>query len=89
MKTRSPAGAPETTIVAQALLYPIADSPVVDAAFKIAFSRFFSSSAGQTHTDRSTFKADDADAATGQAVLERLRAARADLGPSLKEAGGL
>ena len=38
------------------------------------------------HTDRNFFKADDADAATGQAVLEWLQAARADLGPSLKEA---
>ena len=42
--------------------------------------------AGETHTDRNFFKADDADAATGQAVLERLRAARAYLGPSLKGA---
>ena len=77
---------PKATIVAQALSYPIADSPVVDAAFKIAFSRPFTSSAGRTHTDEKPSKADDADAATGQAVAERLRAARADLGPSLKEA---
>ena len=80
------AGTPEVTIVAQALSLPIADSPVVDAAFKIAFSRFFTSSAGQTHTDEQPFRADDADAATGEAVAEWLRAARADLGTSLKEA---
>ena len=63
VKTRSLAGAPEAAIVAQALLYPIADSPVVDAAFKIAFSGFYTGSAGQTHTDEKPFKADDTDSA--------------------------
>ena len=86
MNTRRPAGGTAATILAHALSAPIADSPVVDAAFKIAASRFFTSSGGETHTDRNFFKADDADAATGPSVAERLRAARADLGPSLKEA---
>ena len=86
VKTPRPAGATAATILAHALSAPIADPPVIDAAFKIAACRFFTSSVGETHTDRNFFKADDADAATGQAVLERLRAARASLGPSLKEA---
>ena len=86
VNTRLPAGDTAATILAHALSAPIADSPVVDATFKIAFSRFFTSSAGQTHTDEQAFGADDADAATGEAVAEWLRAARADLGTSLKEA---
>ena len=86
VNTRLPAGGTAATILAHALSAPIADSPVIDAAFKIAASRFFTSSGGETHTDRNFFKADDAHAATGPSVAERLRAARADLGPSLKEA---
>ena len=86
MNTRSPAGATAATILAQAPSAPIADSLVVDAAFKIAFSRFFSSSAGETHTDEKPFNAHDADSATGRAVAERSQRFGPTWGSSLKEA---